>query len=262
MPRPSASAALAALASLVVLAGCTTAEPEPTRTIGSPAPSASAPAPDPEPVSGGWTAPAACTSIAIAPGATLTGAALGACVEEALSSFGSGRMLLTGDQLAGTIAFTYSPRFSFAGELESGDGPVELTFVDETMWVDYGDGPIRGDATSAVTDEQMAGIAGELYRVFSDPAFAGDLIASSPSWTVDTAPARHTLPTGEVDAYRIVSAAPFAWYDIPVQEYVLWVAPDWTPVAAQSTSDVLSARATVTQDFYDLGEPITVTAPN
>lgn len=257
-------ATVAAFVVAAVLAGCTPEEPAPSATTApspTPTPTATADAtPAPEPADG-WSAPASCTSIPLTAGGTIAGSALGPCIEQAFSSFGSGRVALSSAAISGTVSFTYAPAVSFQAALETGDGPLELTFVDGMTWVDYGDGPIRGDRDSDVLDEQMASVAGDLYRVFSDPAFAADLIGASPEWIVEAATDRIPAAGEPVTAHRIVSAEPFAWFDIPIQEYAVWVAPDWTPVAAESTSDFLSARTTVTQEFHDLGEPVTIVAP-
>lgn len=258
----TAGIALTALA-VLLLAGCSGAPaasesetPTAAPTVDA-APTATA-TPTPEPA--GWTAPAECTAMDTSPGASVTGAELGACLQKALSSFGTGRETITGAELGGEIRFRYTPDFEFQGSLETGDGPVEITFLDSTMWIDSGNGPIKGDPESSDPDEQMAGITGELYRVFSDPSFAGDLIAASPTWTVASARESITLANGEtVSATRITSDAPFSWYDLPVQKYVVWFADDWTPVGSEGTASFFGASSTITQHYYDLGEPVEIT---
>lgn len=248
---------------VLVLAGCSgaPAATESETPASAPAVSAAAtPSATPTPEPAGWTAPDECTAIDVSPGATVSGDELGACIQTALSSFGTGKETISGAELGGEIQFRYTPDFEFQGSLETGDGPVEITFLDGTMWIDSGSGPVKGDAESADPDEQMAGITGELYRVFSDPSFAGDLIAASPTWTVASAQESITLANGEaVPATRITSDAPFSWYDLPVQKYVVWFADDWTPVAAEGTASFFGASSTVTQQYYDLGEPVEIT---
>lgn len=258
----TAGFALTALAALL-LAGCS-ATPAPSESdtpaaapTASASPTASA-TPTPEPAA--WSAPEECTAIDVSPGATVTGDELGACIQTALSSFGTGKETISGAELGGEIRFQYTPEFEFQGSLETGDGPIEITFLDGIMWIDSGDGPVKGDPESTDPDEQMAGITGELYRVFSDPSFAGDLIAASPSWTVASAPDSITLANGDtVSATRITSDAPFSWYDLPVQSYVVWFADDWTPVGSEGTASFFGASSTITQHYYDLGEPVEIT---
>lgn len=254
----------ASLLAVLLLAGCSAAPaaeesvaPSSTPTAATATPTAST-TPTPEPA--GWTAPEECTSLDVTAGATVDGETLGACLQKGLAAYGSGSETISGEELGGEVRFRYTPDFEFQGELETGDGPVKITFLDGTMWVDHGEGAVKGDLESADPDEQMAGIAGELYRVLSDPTFAGDLVAASPEWTVAAATESITLINGEtVEAHRMRSAAPFSWYDLPVQEYVVWLAPDWTPVGSQATASFFGTASTVTQHYYDLGEPVEIT---
>lgn len=255
------------LLAVLALAGCSAepvAAPSTPAPVETPAPVATdsgegvseEPSDEPE----GWTAPGVCTSIPIALGGTVGGTDLGACVQEALSSYGTGKERVSGDGLGGEVQFRYVPDFEFQGDLETGDGPIQLTFIDGTMWVDSGDGPVRGDIDSTDSGEQMAGLAGELYRVFSDPTFAGDLIASSAEWTVTPQLVTRELPSGDVvEAYELTSAAAFDWHELPIDEYVVWFTEDWTPVAAQSTATLFGFSDTTLQEFYDLGEPVDIT---
>lgn len=258
----TAGFALTALA-MLVLAGCSGApaasesETPDAAPTASASPTASA-TPTPEPA--GWTAPEECTGIDVSPGAAVAGEALGACMQKALSSYGTGRETISGEELGGEIEFRYVPDFEFQGSLETGDGPIEITFLDGTVWIDSGEGPVKGDTASSDPEEQMAGVAGELYRVFSDPSFAGDLIAASPTWTVASAQESITLANGDtVVATRITSDAPFDWYDLPVQRYVVWLAEDWTPVGSEGTASFFGSSSTITQHYYDLGEPVEIT---
>lgn len=204
--------------------------------------------------------PAECASLALAGDATYSGAELGACVSEALSSYGSGRMRMFGDDLDGTVDFTYTPEYSFSVEGKNGDDDIRMTYTDGTIWVDQGDGPVRGDVESDKQEEMLAGLVAEMYRVYSDPAMFADLVQASKAWTADSGTKAVELPDGSsVDAFRIVSDKPFTWNGAPIDEYVVEFGADWVPVSAAATMSVMGQRSTITQLFYDLGADITIT---
>ena len=209
----------------------------------------------------GREVPASCAALTLAPGSVLDGTGLGDCVSQALASFGSGTMQTIGDPY-GEVDFTYDPDYSFRGEFTGPDGPISLTFVDGVMWVDTGSGPVKGDTESADPEEQMAGVAAALYRVFSDPAQTASLVAAQPNWTVQQARDQVSLPDGStVESFKIVSDGPFVWNEIPVAEYILWYGDDWVPVGSQASMTVMGQSAINSQKYYDLGAPITIAPP-
>lgn len=265
--RPTAGSSVAALATLVLLslAACAPAEgnapvASPTATDAAPAPTATAtavPAPDDTSEAGG--VPVECETVDLTPGGTVAGEELGPCLQAALVQADTGTVTLSGAELGGTVQYRHSPAFAFAGELETGDGAVEMSFIDDVMTLDAGDGPIIADPESADPDEQLAGITGELYRVFSDPAFIAELIAAGDTWRIGSEPEEVTPAGGEpVTATRIESAAPFSWYDIPIEDYTVLVAEDFTPVTATSTTGFLGRSASMTQEFTGIGGPVSI----
>lgn len=255
----SRSAFVAAAIAVLCLTGCTGATSPQETTPVAPVPSVSpteTPAAQPEAT---WTAPDSCTSLDLTANAVLPGDALGLCVSEALSSYGSGTESILGDDLSGTIQFTYDPEFSFQGSLQTPSGPIDLTLIDGTMWIDSGAGPVRGDPDSANPEEVLVGVTGELYRIYADPRVAAEMIAAAPEWRVAPDRELRVLDNGdEIEAYRIVNVEPFVWHEIPADEYILWFAEDWTPVGAQGTMTLMGVTSTLSQQFYDLGEPVTI----
>lgn len=204
--------------------------------------------------------PAECAALPLAGGGTYTGKALGACVATTLPSYGSGRMRMFGDDLDGTVAFTYTPEYAFEVVGKNGPESIRMTYNDGTIWVDQGDGPVRGDVESDKQEEMLAGLVAEMYRVYSDPAMYADLVQSSKAWTADSGTKAVELPDGSsVDAFRIVSDEPFTWNEAPIDEYVVEFGADWVPVSAAATMSVMGQRSTITQLFYDLGADITIT---
>jgi hypothetical protein len=251
------------LAAAVALSGCTVgADPvdDPSDAASSPAAAPATPTPTPTPVATETAieTPAECETLDLAAG-TVAGAELGPCVQAMLVRYDSGILTLAGDEIAGKVAYHYDPMFEFRGDLETGAGPAAISFVDGVMLLDEGDGPVVADVDGATPEEQSAGTTAEAYRVFSDPGFIGDLIGEGESWTVSSAPESVDLPGGEaIDAYRIDAAAPYAWFDIPIDAYTLWLTADARPVAAESTTAFLGRTATVTQQLSQLGEPVTI----
>lgn len=249
-------AALSAAFAVALLVGCTSPAPDPAPDQASePAESAT---PSAEPTPDGWVAPAECEALDLTPGVSLAGADLGACVATALSSYGSGREWVESSSGTGEVVFRYDPEFEMQGTVQTSTGPMTLTFLDGTMWIDSGAGPVKGDVNSSDQEEMLAGLAGELYRIYSDPAMAADLISAGPTWTVG-AEEDVTLGNGEsVRAFPIVVAAPFTWNEFPVADSLVWFASDWTPVGVRGTVSLMGQSETTTQTFYDLGEPVEI----
>lgn len=263
LSTPALLAATAAAA--VLLAGCSAdATPDPsasaTADAGAPAtPSASAatsPSATAEPPV--VETPVECETVDLAAG-TIAGTDLGPCLQAILVRYDSGTLTISGDELAGTVAYHYDPLFEFRGDFETGAGPASLSFVDGEMLLDAGDGPVIADVGASDPAEQEAGSTAEAYRVFSDPGFMGDLIGAGDTWSVSAAPEEVETPDGSVEAYRLDSAAAYTWYDIPIDAYTLWLTEDLRPVAATSTTGFLGRSATLTQQLSGLGEPVTIT---
>lgn len=261
--RSAARLVPALVAATLLFAGCApTPAPAPTETPASSEPSAepTAAAPTPEPTSESAEAPAECEPVALAAGAVVEGADLGPCLQAIVVGHESGTLTLTGDELAGQVVYRYAPTFDFRADLETGDGPLALSFVDDVMMLDTGEGPVVGDRESSDPDEQMAGTTGELYRVFADPGFISDLIREGATWTVADAAEELALDDGTtVEAWRIDSDAPYSWFDIPVEAYAVWVTEEWAPVRAESTTGFLGRTTTITQQFSGLGDAVTIT---
>lgn len=255
--RKSVSALLT-LTALAALTACSAqVPPESSAAPTEPAANSGAPEATAEPQ--GWTAPESCAALDLTPGATLTGTALGECIAAGLISFGSGKEHVDGGTLSGEISFRFDPDFEFQGTVSSNGEPLTMTFIDNVMWVDRGDGPVRGDVSSADLDEQLVGVAGELYRIYSDPTQHADLMSASPAWVVgDSEPL--VLGNGEThNGIRVSSAAPFAWNEIPVNEYHVWFAEDRSPLGNRATISMMGITDTTTQTFYDLGEAVEIT---
>ncbi|WP_449373242.1 hypothetical protein [Arthrobacter psychrolactophilus] len=210
-----------------------------------------------------WTAPDTCTAQELSFGATLDGGPLGECVSQALASYGSGKMSMSNGDDYGTVAFTYTPDYSVQGTMTSAGEEIELTFLDGTMWIDSGEGPIKGDPESENPEEVLVAAVAEMYKVFSNPAMTAELISASPKWGIDGALALRTLDNGEnVQAYRMESTEPFSWNGIPVSEMILWFGEDWMPVGTQASLSMAGVSTTTTQQFYDLGKPVEIKAPS
>ncbi len=205
----------------------------------------------------GHEPPAECADLELTAGATLDPAALGECVSTALVAFGSGRESIHDSETDTEVEFQYDPDFEF----HTDDGTSTITYLDGTLWVDTGSGPIKGDVDSDNPDEQMAGFVADMFRIFADPAVTSDLVASAPGWKV-TEPESVELGNGEtVQAYRITSTGSFTWRQFPVNEFVLWYGEDWYPVASEGNLAFWGTDETVRQTYYDLGEPVEIAAP-
>ncbi|WP_424863579.1 hypothetical protein [Streptomyces sp. MMS24-I29] len=86
------------------------------------------------------------------------------------------------------------------------------------------------------------------------------MVQSQPVWKVDGTKDEIELPNGDsVESYRINSDDAFSWNGLPVKEFILWFAEDWTPVGDQASMEIAGKLDTRTQHFYDLGEPADIT---
>jgi len=254
---------VAAIALILALAGCTgQTEPAPAASsaIGVPVPSTTETEPAPSPTAADPSVDTApeCETLDLSAG-TAAGSDLGPCIQATLARDDTGSLTIDGDELAGTVVYRYDPAFEFRGDLETGGGPVAISFVDGVMMLDDGDGPVVADVDASDTASQAAGSTAEVYRIFADPGFIGDLVGAGESWTVSDAPEEvETADGGSVEAYRIESPAAYSWYDIPIDSYTLWMTADGRPVATESTTDLLGRTSTLTQRLTGFGEPVTV----
>lgn len=273
MKRTAILPAVIFAGSLALLGACSSSDEESptaastTSQADSPAPTEAAPEPSDEPTQEPAQAarevPSECSDLSLTAGQQYSGQELGACVSAALVSFGSGRMDSTGDQLQGTAEFLYSPEYSVKVAGKADGSSMSLVFVEDTMWVDNGSGWVEGDINSSDQEEMLAGLAGELYRIYSDPIQTANLVSGGDSWTTASALETKKLPNGQsVESFKITNDAPFTWNDIQVEELVLWYGPDWLPVATQATTSVAGLGSiTNGQEFYDLGTEITIEPP-
>lgn len=260
LSRLPAIVTTASAIALLGLAGCSST----TNTSEESAPAATEPveaeAAEAESPATGREVPAVCAGLDLSLGSQLDGTPFGDCVALALSSFGSGKMKIAGET-TGEFEFTYDPDYNVQGELTTPTGPMKIAFVGTDMWIDSGNGPVKGNPESEDPEEMMAALAGELTRQYADVTQTAQLMQGQPVWNIADAKEPITVATGEqVDAYRIVSAGPFEWNGIPITEYVAWFDDDWVPLSTQATMEVMGMSGTNSQHFYDLGEPVTIKA--
>lgn len=240
--------------------GGTTPAPSGSASSAPSAPAASAaatPTPSPTTAAPVVEKPVECETLDLT-AATVAGGDLGPCIQAVLVRYDTGTIKIAGDELAGTVVYHYDPTFEFRGDIETGAGPASISFVDGVMMLDEGDGPVIADVDAADPGEQSAGSTAEVYRVFSDPGFMGDLIGAADTWKVSPTPEEVETADGSVEAYRLDSAAAYSWYDIPVDSYTLWITAEGRPVATESTTGFLGRTATLTQQLSGLGEPVTI----
>lgn len=256
---PSSVAAVALSLALAGCTGTTAPAPDASSAPGTPTPTTTTQPPSPSATDASADTPPECETLDLTAG-TLAGSDLGPCIQATLMRDDTGTLTVEGDELAGTVVYHYDPAFEFRGDLETGGGPVSISFVGGVMMLDEGDGPVVADVGASEPASRAAGSTAEAYRVFADPGFIGDLVGAGESWTVSDAPEEvEAADGGSVEAYRIQSPAAYSWYDIPIDSYTLWMTADGLPVATESTSDLLGRTATLTQRLTGFGEPVTVT---
>jgi hypothetical protein len=261
-------AAGAVMMSALLLTACSggdeepPAEPSTTATTQSPSPTASAtPTPTPSPTTSvPADAPASCAKLGLEPRADVQGRRLAACVADGLEKAGSGVQELRGEDLQGTLRFTWGDEVAYAGEVRSSDGALGLVVVPPTTWVDLDGAWTKADPNGS-PDEVVAADVGGLYAQAADPGAAVDLLSGSRSWSVGRNPEPVKRPDGSrVTAWRLESS-PFSADGAQVSDAVVWLDESLAPVAMQATVTADGTTSTTTRHFVDLGEPQQVRAP-
>ncbi len=243
------------------LAGCTSGAP--AETGASPVASSETSDPPARDTAVGATVegqlPDTCAALSLTPGGQLSGAAFAPCLSDVLAGFGSGRLLLTGPALSGDLAVAFGEGDSFQGALTDAQGPMTITLLDGTLWIDRGTGAVRGDVNSEDPQAQRVGIAGELYRSYADVHYLTDMIAAQPTWTVAEETEPLATPAGDiVNAYRIDSDGAVALNGLSVDGYTLWLAEDWTPLASRASLTLDALAGEYRLEFVDLGAPVDI----
>lgn len=207
--------------------------------------------------------PSECSGITLEFGATISGADLSNCVPVALSSYETGRMHMFGEGLDGTIDFTYRPDYEFSLTGENAGEQMQLVLVDDAMWMNMEGSWIKGDLESSDPDVYQAGMIAEMYRALADPRMTAQMIAGGSTWVVSDALVPYTLPNGEtVEAFEIANSSPISFEGMTLQDFTLYYGADWKPVASIYTSSFGNlGEASSTQEFFDLGADITISAP-
>lgn len=251
-----------------LLTGCSSDDPDtdaagPTASSPAASPSAPASASSPAPAETGATEyaePAECQSLGLAPDAKLAGKDLAACVAAAFAAYGTGTEYMLNADRAGTTRFRVGDDPALAGDVDGADGSrAKNSFVSlgGEEWIKSDGVWEKSDSKEAVDAE-----LGRKYRTLSDPQVVPDIVGTFATWKVDTEKALISLENGkDVHAWRITNAAHFDYQGAEMTEYILWIEDDGTPVGAQATSHTGGAPKTVSQHFYDLGEPVTIEAP-
>lgn len=260
-------AAGAVMMSALLLAACSGGDDEPsaepTATTASPSPSATKATPTPTPsptASAPAGAPASCARLGVEARADVRGRGLAACVADGLEKAGSGVQELRGEDLEGTLRFTWGDEVAYAGEVRSSDLTLGLVVVPPTTWVDLDGAWAKADPQGS-PEEVVAADVGGLYAQTADPGAAVDLLEGSRSWTVGRKPERVERPDGSsATAWRLESA-PFTADGAQVSDAVVWMDEALAPVAMQATVTADGTTSTATRYFVDLGEPQQVQAP-
>ncbi len=254
-------AAGAVIVSALLLTGCSGGDDQPEADESS-APAASAsPSPTASPTATAPAdAPAGCADLGLEAGSDVEGPALASCLTAGLEEAGSGVEEVSGDDLTGTVRFTYGRDVAYAGQLESSDGTLEITVVPPTTWVKLGEKWVEAKADGDPEQTIAADVGGALAAA-ADPAAVLDLVRSSSRWAVQAETEDVELADGTtVTAWRLESA-PFTSGGAQVEGAVVWLDESLRPVGTQATVTSDGAASTTTRHFTDLGEPQQVGAP-
>jgi hypothetical protein len=253
----------AALMSVLLLTACSGGDDEPKAKPSATSTSAS---PSATPTSSSTPstssdAPASCAELSLDAGADVQGRALATCLGDALEQAGSGVEQVVGEDLSATIRFTWADDVSYAGEVQSSDGPVGLVVVPPTTWVDLGDAWAKSDPDGD-ENEVLAADIGGLVAPVADPGTVVDLVGGSKRWTVGARTEKVDQPDGTTVTAWPLESAPFTADDTQVKDAVLWLDKDTlAPAGMKATVTADGTTTTITRYFSQLGEPQKITPP-
>ncbi|WP_240465540.1 hypothetical protein [Cellulomonas iranensis] len=264
--RPSARPALLAVAAVAALAACSSGtSPAPGASpstsaptvVASPSPTASA-TPDVPVVA----APAECDAVSLAPGATVTGADLSACVIGFSLAAGSGHEHVQSGDSTAEVDFVFSDAPAMTGTMVDADGTTSFVLTQDRSWITIDGRWVEGDITSSDSEKVLAGTVGTAYRTLADPSVSAGMIAMSPTYTVQ--PDQDVIDLvngGEVHAWRLQSDAPSSMAGVDMQELIVWLADGHVVVGTQGTGTFGGVQTTTVQQFTDWGVPVVVEPP-
>ncbi len=248
---------------VLLLSACSGGDDEPKATPSPSRPSASpsaTPTPSATP-SASSDVPASCAGLGLDAGARVAGRGLGTCLDDALKQAGSGVEQVVGEDLSATIRFTWADDVSYAGEVQSSDGPVGLVVVPPTTWVDLGDAWAKSDP-SGDENEVLAADIGGLVAPVADPGTVVDLAGAAKQWTVGSRAEKLDQPGGTTATVWPLESAPFTADGSQVKDAVLWLDDEtFAPAGMKATITADGTTTTVTRYFGQLGEPQKITPP-
>lgn len=217
---------------------------------------------DAEPVSltaqrtGPYAQPASCSGLGIEAGARVEGADLAACMDDSLQAHVTGRQTLSAGQDGGVANVTYS--LGDPKGYESG-GSQDFVVIGDQAWLRLEDGWVEGDPDG----DQDQQLAAQLAELSGDFVVNTTWVATSGPWRVGRPRTIELRQGGTVeDAWPVSVAAPYAPDDTTrVTRHVVWLDRTLSPVKIEidATDDGGDVRSVA--EMYDLGEKITITAP-
>ena len=249
--------------SVLLLTACSGGDDEPkaTPTTSSPSASPSATPSSSATPSTSSDVPASCAELGLDAGARGEGRGLGTCLDDALKQAGSGVEQVVGEDVSATIRFTWADEVSYAGEVQSSDGPVGLVVVPPTTWVDLG-GAWAKSGPAGDENEVLAADIGGLVAPVADPSTVVDLVGGSKQWTVGRRTDKLDQPDGTTVTVWALESAPFTADGSQVRDAVLWLDDDTlAPAGMKATITADGTTTTVTRYFSQLGEAQKITPP-
>ncbi|KTS04310.1 hypothetical protein [Microbacterium testaceum] len=243
---------------LALLTACSpAADPTPLSTETAAAPAS------PTPTGGtAVTSPRECEDVDLIADARVTGSDLSACVIAFSRAAGSGHLTLQSADLSGEADFVFGDDPATSGSVTGPDGTNDFVLTPTEAWVTFDGAWVKADPSSGDYRAVIASTIGESYRALADPAAAASLLASAPSWTVQTGQDTVALPDGtDVRAWRVQADAPFSAAGVDVSEMIVWLGEGHRVVATQATGTFGGVQTTSLQQFTRWGEPVTIEVP-
>jgi hypothetical protein len=207
---------------------------------------------------GAYVRPASCTALGVEAGATVAGTALAACMDDALAAHVTGRQTIFAGQDDGIVSVTYS--LGDPVGYESG-GSQDLVVIGDRAWLDVQGEQVVSDPDGDATQQDAARLA----ATFAERRFVvdTDAVRSATRWRIGRPRDLRLRQGGTVeDAWPLSVTAPYAADgQTRVTRHVVWLDRTLSPVKVEEDATRDGSPFRSNAELYDLGEKVTVTAP-
>lgn len=242
-------------AATLTLAACSSASPEsppgssdaPDAATAPPAePSVTEPA-APEPAEPVGALPTTCADVPTLPDATVDGKVLGTCVVDAMTTAGTGRMVVDDGSFTNTVDFRFDPKYS-AYVTGGPEGDMGMILREDTGWL-LQEGVWKQEGNGDPLVDAVVGLG----RGFSDPLMIKNYLGLCGTWSTEGSEGGQT---------RYDCEKPFEFIGVTLSDVWFTVDESFLGVESVATGSMGGISATTTQTFSNWGAPVEIPEPS